>query len=65
MDFLPAWMNYAVLALIALTVLFAALKLLGVIAWPWWAVCLPLLGPLGAGALALLAVIVWSASGSH
>lgn len=29
-----------------LTVLFVALKLLGVIAWPWWVVLIPFWGPI-------------------
>ena len=30
-----------------LTLVFAALKLVGIVDWPWWAVTLPLWGPLG------------------
>ncbi len=38
--------------------LFVALKLSGLVTWPWWQVMLPALIPLGIGALALCALLV-------
>lgn len=42
--------------MVALTVLFAALKLAGATDWPWWAVLLPLWGPLALVAALVLAI---------
>lgn len=42
-----------------LTVLFAILKLLGVISWSWWIVFLPLLLVYGLGAIILVIAAVW------
>lgn len=40
-----------------LTIVFIALKVLGVVTWPWWQVLLPTLIPLGLG-LGMLAIMV-------
>lgn len=42
-----------------LTVLFAILKILGVISWSWWIVFLPLILVYGLGAIVLLIAAVW------
>lgn len=42
-----------------LTVLFAILKLLGVISWSWWIVFLPLIAVYGFGAIVLLIAAIW------
>lgn len=42
----------------ALAVLFIGLKLAGVIDWSWWAVLLPLWGPLALVALLVLVIAV-------
>ena len=42
-----------------LTVLFAILKILGVISWSWWIVFLPLLLVYGFGAVVLLIAAIW------
>lgn len=46
----------------ALTVLFVALKLCGVVAWPWWAVLAPLWVPLAVLLLVVIAAIAASAA---
>lgn len=46
----------------ALTVLFVALKLCGVVAWPWWAVLAPLWVPLAVLLLVIVAAIAASAA---
>lgn len=42
-----------------LTVLFAILKILGVISWSWWIVFLPLIAVYGFSAVVLLISAVW------
>lgn len=42
-----------------LTVLFAILKILGVISWSWWIVFLPLILVYGLGAIILVIAAVW------
>ena len=42
-----------------LTVLFAILKILGVITWSWWIVFLPLILVYGLGAIILVIAAVW------
>ncbi len=42
-----------------LTVLFAILKILGVISWSWWIVFLPLIAVYGLGAVVLLIAAIW------
>ena len=42
-----------------LTVLFAILKILGVISWSWWIVFLPLIAVYGLGAVILLIAAIW------
>ena len=42
-----------------LTVLFAILKILGIITWSWWIVFLPLILVYGFGALVLLIAAIW------
>ena len=41
-----------------LTVIFACLKLAGVIDWSWWIVFLPILVPVGLVAIVLIAVLL-------
>lgn len=42
-----------------LTVLFAILKLTGVITWSWWIVFLPLIAVYGLGAIILVIAAIW------
>lgn len=42
-----------------LTVLFAILKLTGVITWSWWIVFLPLIAVYGLGAVILVIAAIW------
>lgn len=42
-----------------LTVLFAILKILGVITWSWWIVFLPLIAVYGLGAVILVIAAIW------
>ena len=42
-----------------LTVLFAILKILGVISWSWWIVFLPLILVYGLGAIILVIAAIW------
>ncbi|MCC4326088.1 hypothetical protein LMB33_05555 [Limosilactobacillus reuteri] len=42
-----------------LTVLFAILKILGVISWSWWIVFLPLIAVYGLGAIILVIAAIW------
>lgn len=42
-----------------LTVIFAVLKLTGVITWSWWIVFLPLIAVYGFGAIVLLIAAIW------
>ena len=42
-----------------LTVLFAILKILGVISWSWWIVFLPLILVYGLGAVILVIAAIW------
>ena len=42
-----------------LTVLFAILKILGVISWSWWIVFLPLIAVYGLGAIVLFIAAIW------
>ena len=41
-----------------LTVIFACLKLAGVIDWSWWIVFLPILVPVGFAAIVLIVVLL-------
>ena len=41
-----------------LTVIFACLKLAGVIDWSWWIVCLPILVSVGFAAIVLTVVLL-------
>lgn len=41
-----------------LTVIFACLKLAGVIDWSWWIVFLPILVPVGLAAIVLIVVLL-------
>ena len=43
---------------ILLTVIFACLKLAGVIDWSWWIVFLPILVPVGLVAIVLIVVLL-------
>lgn len=42
-----------------LTIVFAVLKLTGVITWSWWIVFLPLIAVYGFGAIVLLIAAIW------
>lgn len=46
----------------ALAVQFVGLKLAGIIGWPWWAVLLPLWGPLALVAALVLVIAVLEAA---
>lgn len=63
---LPAWMRWTGIVFAALGVLLIALKLAGVLAWPWWLVLLPFVAPFLLAALAGIALLVlYAASGGR